>query len=281
MRPVSALSTSIGTLRRHPAIVGVLFGFSLVSTLLSATQIVSPLLGSLSVGLVYLGLPFVMAGLLAYIADALDGTPSFDTFLAAGKRHYVGLLVGGLIVVVATFIVYLVVGLLFVVGAVTVFSAGAGSFGPVTLAALAVLGLLAFLLVMIPLFLTQFYPAGVVIDGDGIADGFRRSLRLVRSEFRSILGFDLLTFAVSLIAQIPVAYLLYRAFDSMLGMAPAEMETFTIFDALSTTEIGLFFGLQLLTSTVVGSVLYTYYVAYYDELRSFTDEQSTPDTATA
>ena len=274
MRPVSALTRSVGTLRSHPTIVGVLFGFSLLSTALSATQLVNPLLGSLSVGLVYLVLPLLMGGLLAYIADALDGTPSLDTFLAAGKRHYVGLLVGGLLLAGATLIVYLVVGVLFVVGAVAVFGVAGGSFSLSTFAALAVLGLLAFVVVLIPLFLAQFYPAGMVIDGDGIADSFRRSLRLVRAEFRSILGFDLLAFGISLVAQIPLAFLFYSAFEEMLAQPQSELAGATVFEFLSTTELGLFFGLQLLTSTVVGSLLYTYYVAYYDELRSFTVERS-------
>lgn len=275
MRPVSAFSTSIATLRRHPAIVGVLFAFSLVTTLLSATQIVNPLLGSLSVGLVYLVLPFVVGGVVAFVAEALEGTPSFDTFLAAGKRHYVGLLVGGLLVAGATVVLYFVVGFVFVVGAVVVFSVGSGGFGTGTLAILGVLGFVAFVLVMIPLFLTQFYPAGIVINGDGIGDAFRRSLRLVRADFRSILGFDLIAFGISLLAQVPVAFLFYGAFDAMLGQPQSELAGANVFDYLGTTEITLFFVLQLVTSTVVGSVLYTYYVAYYDELRSFTAERGT------
>ena len=240
MRPVSALSTSVETLRDHPVIIGVLFAFSLVSTGLSAVQIVNPLAGSLSVGLVYLGLPFLMGGLLAMVAEAPVGDPSVDTFLVAGKRHYVGLLVGSLLVAAATVVLYLVVVAVFAVAAVAVFSVGGGGLGAGTIALLAVAGLLAYLFLMIPLFLTQFFPVGIVLDDDGIADAFRRSLRLVRTELRSVLGFDLLALAISLVAQIPVAVLVYRAFDVLADRPPSELETFTLFDALSTTEMASF-----------------------------------------
>jgi len=281
MKPVAALSRSIDTLQRNPVIVGILFAFSLLSTVASTVQMIHPLLIYLAMGVIYLGLPFLIGGLVAMVADGLTGRSSVDQFVSGGRSNYVGLFIGGLALGAVMLILYFVVGIAFVVFAAFVFGIGAaGGLGTTTLLVVAVFALVAFLVVLLPWFLTQFFPAAMVISGDGVADAFRRSLRLVRSEFLSIVGFDALAFLVGLVAQIPTMYVFYTVFQSGAFMAQAQTgAAVTVFDLMSTTQLALFFGSSLVAGTVVGSIMYTYYVAFYDELCSFTADATGPVSA--
>jgi len=281
MKPVAALSRSIDTLQRNPVIVGILFAFSLLSTVASTVQMIHPLLIYLAMGVIYLGLPFLIGGLVAMVADGLTGRSSVDKFVSGGRSNYVGLFIGGLALGAVMLILYFVVGIAFVVFAAFLLGIGAaGGLGTTTLLVVAVFALLAFLVVLLPWFLTQFFPAAMVISGDGVADAFRRSLRLVRSEFLSIVGFDALAFLVGLVAQIPTMYVLYTVFQSGAFMAQAQTgAAVTVFDLMSTTQLALFFGSSLVAGTVVGSIMYTYYVAFYDELCSFTADATGPVSA--
>ena len=267
MKPAGALTTGIDTLRRQPQIVAILFAFSLLSTGLSAAQFVNPLLAYPATGVVYLLLPFLVGGLVAYVAASMTETPSFGQFFAAGRDHYVGLLLGGLLLGVVTLVLYVLVAIVFFVAVVLVFGFALNAgLGTATLLVVALLSLVGFLVVLVPWFLSQFFPAAMVLDGDGVADSFRRSLSLVRSNVLSVLGFDLLAFVIGLFAQLPTAFLFYTSFDSMAMDAGSNTGMVSIFDYMSTTEAGLFLGSSLVISTAVGSVMYTYYVAYYREI---------------
>ncbi|QGA82707.1 hypothetical protein [Halomicrobium sp. LC1Hm] len=267
MKPAGALATGIDTLRRQPQIVAILFAFSLLSTGLSAAQFVNPLLAYPATGVIYLLLPFLVGGLVAYVAASMTETPSFGQFLAAGRDHYVGLLLGGLLLGVVTLVLYVLVAIVFFVAVVLVFGFALNAgLGTATLLVVALLSLVGFLVVLVPWFLSQFFPAAMVLDGDGVADSFRRSLSLVRSNVLSVLGFDLLAFVIGLFAQLPTAFLFYTSFDSMAMDAGSNTGMVSIFDYMSTTEAGLFLGSSLVISTAVGSVMYTYYVAYYREI---------------
>lgn len=269
MKPVAALSRSIDTLQRNPIIVAILFGFALVSTGISAVQMINPLLVYLAMGAIYLALPFLIGGLVAMVADGLTGKSSLDTFLSGGKSNYVGLLIGGLALGVVMMILYFVVLIALAIFAAFVLGIGmAGGLSTASLLIVAVFGLVGFVVVMLPWFLSQFFPAAMVISGDGVTDSFRRSVGLVRSEFLSIVGFDVLTFLISFVTQIPTIYLFYTVFQSR-DFQSQPVGT-TIFDLMSTTQLALFFGSSLVAGTIVGSLVYTYYVAYYDELCSFT-----------
>ncbi|WP_372479065.1 hypothetical protein ACAH01_09955 [Halomicrobium sp. HM KBTZ05] len=267
MKSAGALATGIDTLRRQPQIVAILFAFSLLSTGLSAAQFVNPLLAYPATGVVYLLLPFLVGGLVAYVAASMTETPSFGQFFAAGRDHYVGLLLGGLLLGVVTLVLYVLVAIVFFVAVVLVFGFALNTgLGTATLLVVALLSLVGFLVVLVPWFLSQFFPAAMVLDGDGVADSFRRSLSLVRSNVVSVLGFDLLAFVIGLFAQLPTAFLFYTSFDSMAMDAGSNTGMVSIFDYMSTTEAGLFLGSSLVISTTVGSVMYTYYVAYYREI---------------
>lgn len=88
-----------------------------------------------------------------------------------------------------------------------------------------------------------------------------------------MLGFDALAFLISLGAQIPTMYVFYTVFQSGAFTEQAQTgTTTTIFEVMSTMELTVFFGSSLIAGTVVGSIMYTYYVAYYDELCSSTAE---------
>jgi len=264
MKSAGALTSGIDTLRRQPQIVAILFAFSLLSTGLSAVQFVNPLLAYPATGVVYLLLPFFVGGLVAYVAASMTETPSFGQFLAAGRDHYVGLLLGGLLLGVVTLVLYVLVAIVFFVAVVLVFGFALNTgLGTATLLVVALLSLVGFLVVLVPWFLSQFFPAAMVLDGDGVADSFRRSLSLVRANVLSVLGFDLLAFVIGLFAQLPTAFLFYTSFDSMAMDARSSTGMVSVFDSMSTTEAGLFLGSSLVISTAVGSIMYTYYVAYY------------------
>ncbi|QCD66697.1 hypothetical protein GBQ70_13990 [Halomicrobium sp. ZPS1] len=267
VKPTGALSTGIDTLRRQPQIVAILFAFSLLSTGLSAVQFVNPLLAYPATGVVYLLLPFLVGGLVAYVAASMTDSPSFEQFLAAGRDHYVGLLLGGLLLGVVTLVVYVLVAIVFFVAVVLVFGAALNTgLGAATLSVVVLLSLVGFLVVLVPWFFSQFFPAAMVLDGDGVADSFRRSVSLVRSNAVSVVGFDLIAFVIGLLVQTPTAFLFYSSFDSMALDARSRTGMVSVFDYMSTTEVGLFLGSSLVISTVVGSIMYAYYVAYYREI---------------
>jgi len=277
MKPVGALSRSVGVLQRNPVIVGILFVFSLLSTVASSVQIVDPLLVYPSLGVIYLLMPFFVGGLIAFVHDGLDGAASLDRFVTAGKANYVRLLVGGLLLGVVTFVLYFVVAFVFVIGAAIVL--GTAGQGIATLAPIALVGLVALLIVLLPWFFSQFFPAMIVVDGDGIADSFRRSASLVRSQFLSVVGFDFLAFAISFVAQLPTFWLLYDTLSGETALMQPQTRSRTIFDLFSTSELTLFLGSSLLVGTLVGSLLYTYYVVYFDDLSTIARTPSAADDA--
>lgn len=262
MRPTAALSDGIGVLQRRPAIVGFVAAFALLATASAGTQFLHPLAVYPALGFVYLLLPFFFGGILAYVDAALDGRETSGVFARAGKRYYLRLVGGGIglaAMSVAAYLVAILVGVvLFFVGLAAV--GGGAPFDGLGLALL--LGLVGFLIVMVPNFLFQFFPAAIVLEDEGIVDSLRRSYGLVTANLRSVLGFVAIAFALSLLTMIPTAYLLAVSFDALSDVSPGQ----TIYDFLTRREAAIYLASAFVTTTIVGSITYPYYVAFFRRL---------------
>lgn len=259
----SSLSAGIGALKRNPVILALMFAYSLLAAGTSAVQIVDELLVYPAMLILYLLLPFFIGGVVGMIHDGLTGTSTLGRFLADGKAHYLSLFGGGLVLGLLTFALYFVVGIVGFI--IAMFVLGFGGMAGATSASVAVLavgGLIGLLIILLPWLFLQFFPAAVVVDDLGLVDSFKRSGGMVKSNFLSVVGFDALALLVSLVAQIPTAYLFYAVFQRAGGF-PADQ---TIFDVLSTTELGIYLAMTIVIGTIVGSILYPYYVAYYDQI---------------
>ena len=266
----SSLSTGIATTRRNPIVLGLVFAYSLVASALLSLQVVDPLLIVPGYLIVLAVLPFYLGGLIGTIHEGLDGRASLARFTAAGRSSYLSVLAGGIALFVLTFVAYIVaiiVGL--VLSVVLLGTAGLSGIGGVDgfsvalIAVLVLVGLFELFLIYLPAIVFQFFPAAVVVDGLGVADSFKRSAGLLRDNFLSVIGFDALTFAFGLLLNVPTAYLFYRAFSRSGTIEAGE----TIFDILSTTELVAYFGVTVVLGGLIGAVVQSYYVAYYDQLR--------------
>lgn len=259
----SSLSDGIDALQRNPLIVGLVFAYYLVSPALVGIQMVSPLLVVAVSFLLLFFFPFFLGGMIAMVQDGLRGRSSLGSFVAGGKSNYLPLLGGSIVLGIVMFVLYIVVA---IVGSIAaVFVLGAGSMAGVSSASIALLavgGLFGLLVVMLPWFFLQFFPAAVVVDDLGLVDSFKRSGGLVKSNFLSVVGFDGLAFLINLVAQVPGAYLFYRMFQAPDRFQQSQ----TVFDVLSTTELAIYLTSTVVLGTIVFSVLQAYYVAYYDQV---------------
>lgn len=259
----SSLSDGIGALQRNPLIVALVFAYSLLGAGMSAAQVVDQLLLFLAVLVFYLFVPFFIGGIIGMVHGGLRGGTSVRRFVADGKSNYLPLLGGGLLLGVIMFVLYVIVAIVGFIAAI--FVLGAGSMAGVTSASLVILaigGLVGLLIVMLPWFFLQFFPAALVVDDVGLVDSFKRSGGLARDNFTSVLGFDGLAFLINLVAQVPTVYLFYTMYNTPGGF----QQTQTIFDMFSPTELGIYLTMSVVLGTIVVSVLLAYYVAYYDQL---------------
>lgn len=258
-----SLSNGVGVLKRNPVILALMFAYSLLAAATSGVQVINELLVYPAMLLLYILLPFFIGGLVGMVHDGLRGTSTIGRFVAAGKSNYLSLLAGGIVLGFLTFAIYFVVAIIGFILAILVL--GFGSMADATSASIAVLvvgGIVGFLVIMLPWFFLQFFPAAVVVDELGLVDSFKRSGGIIKNNFLSVVGFDALAVLVSLVAQIPTGYLFYTAWQRRNGFGRTQ----TVFDLLSTTELALYLGMTVVIGTVVGSIMYPYYVAYYDQV---------------
>jgi hypothetical protein len=272
MGAISALSTTSRTLKRN----SVLFAIALIITLVSlAPSGISALLSPpvawilslpLSFLLFFLS-PFFLGGLLSMASEGIDGTTRFETFVAGGKDNYIRLfgamvllaiLFGAIAAIVTTGIAVTAVFVLGMnsAGAGGAMVGGAGSLGIVTL-----LGLLGALVVLLPMFLFQFYAPAVVVSDLGIVDSLKRSAGLVRRNLVSTLGYSAIIGLVGLVAGVSGAVVSMPSGFNRVGMA-----------SMASANPGLGIGfvvaalvVSVLVSTVVAAFGSVYQVAFYGE----------------
>jgi hypothetical protein len=141
---------------------------------------------------------------------------------------------------------------------------GAGGFGVLAVIGIAVVGLLLLVFVGVPLFFLQFYAAAIVVEECGIVDGFRRSVRLARDRWVSVLGFDGVLLALGTVTAV-VSLLVYPV---DLFAVPTEPGAGAPSATLSPDpfSIGAFLVWSLLSGTLLGGFQYVYYIAFYRSL---------------
>lgn len=266
MRPLAALEDGVSVAVRTPLLVAVFFALGLLGAASALVQQYEPLLALPYLGLTYLLLPFVIGGAIALVDAALDGRPSLDAFVGGGRDGYVSIFAGALVLGVLTGIVYFVVAVLMVVAiavlAGAVLASGGSDLGTATIAVVVAVTALGFLVMLLPWFFLQFFPAAVVLEDRGMDDAFTRSVELVKNNALSVVGFVLLAGLFGLLAQIPTAYMVYVAAQSPEGLQTSR----TMFELMSRTQLAIYLGATVLVGTVLGPISISYYVAYFRKL---------------
>jgi hypothetical protein len=202
MSAVQSLRTAVDALSRNPVLFLGGLVYALVVLPQRALQLAAiPLAPAALQLLTFFVTPFVVAGVVGLAREALDGDASFGTFTETGTDRYVDLLLGTLVelgIQLAFGIAFVVLALLAIV------AVGGGSVGPVGIlgAALGVVLAIAYLVV---LFLVQFYPVLVVVDGAGPVDAVTGSVAFVRSNVVSTLGYSVITVVLGGLAALPVS----------------------------------------------------------------------------
>lgn len=282
MAAIRSLQRAVGVLADNP----VLFVGGLVYAAVVAPQSVLSLLGIPVVpGLLqivtFFITPFVVAGIIGMAAEELRGSATLDTFTDVGKDRYLPLLLGNLVefgitvaIGVFAFVVLLVVVLVVGIGAMGAASGGSGAFGALGAVGLLVGGLGVLFVVLVAavvFFFIQFYPIAIVADGTDAVEGFRGSVRVVRANLVSTLGFSAINLVVGLLTSLPlVALFLLRGMNAPTtgpgaapdpGMGGAFGGGIASF--LSTPETIALAAVSLLFTVVLVPFRQTYATAFY------------------
>lgn len=261
MASLRALGAVPGTLRRNPVLFAPVIVVVAVQLPALALQRTNPFVVSLVASLVSLGslvaVPFVHAGLVAMVDEALDGRTSLATFREAGRAYYVSML-GAAVLLTA---VGLGLGVLVFLGAVAAFVVVVFVLrGDAAALFLAVAGLtlLAASFYLAVLFFVQFYGPAVVLEGRGAVEGVERSVALVRANPASVLGYTLLVGLgaafVGLLFGV-ASLLLTPSAASVLDLAPSAVG-----------GVVALLSVVVLVGTLAGGVYATYSVAFYRAL---------------
>lgn len=264
MGVIGSLSTGLGVLKRNPVIWILVFAYSLASAGLAGLQVVDPVLVLAGYAVLLFVVPFYLGGIIGTIAEGLRDSATVGGFFSAGTSNYLSIFGGSIVLGIITFVLYFVVGIVGLI--LAIFVLGFGSMADVTSAAIAVLavgGLIALLVVLLPWFFLQFFPAAVVVDDLGLVDSFKRSGGLVKGNLVSVVGFDLLAFLISLVAQIPTVYMAALSAEDPESLENAGQSALS---ALSTTELGIYLAMTVVLGTIVTAITQAFYVAYYDQL---------------
>lgn len=255
MTVVSAFKDGTIALRRNPTllIAGLLVGAG--SQLQSVGDLVeSPIVESVLMFAWILVFPFVLGGFIGMARSAIqDSDASLWQFINAGRTYYVRLLLATILFALC------IIGVMFALlplGFVTGFGFIAlGSISEMAGFGVAIGIMLVWLLVLlIVIMFIQFYDTAIVIENEGIADSFRRSVSLVRSNLKSVVGFSLVWLLLLNAFLIPEYLLQLTLTDT--GVADVLPFNFEI-----PIEILLPIGIVL--SAVGFAYFYTVYTAYY------------------
>jgi hypothetical protein len=252
---VSAFKDGYAALRANPILLvaGFLVGAG------SQLQYVDHLIGSplLSAGASLAWLivfPFVLGGFIGTARAAIEGTDASVTqFVTVARTRYVRLLLATVVfmlIILGTAIGLGLVG--FVVG---IGSMALGAIHEMAAFAAGVGSLLVWLVsVLVVIMFVQFYDAAIVVEDQGVTDAFRRSIGLVRSNLKSVVGFSLVWVALLNAFLIPEYLLQLTVTDA----APAEVVPVDL-----GIPIAVLLPIGVVLSTVGFAYFYTVYTAYY------------------
>jgi hypothetical protein len=236
--------------------------------------------------------PLIVAGAVGMAREAVaDGATSVDTFLRVARERYVSLLLAFLVRVGITVALGILAAIVFLLGTVVFFfvvglggaaaAPGAdpgalfGAVGVVGVVLVVVVVLVAALLFYGPLFFIQLFYVAVAADGAGAIDGFRRSIRVVRENLLSTLGFWAVRTTVGLLSGAPVAVfagLRLRQRVQSPGVTPAGEPLFSTVEVVGITLA------VLAVQVVVVPFQHTYATAFYGAAGGWTDDAEAGDT---
>ncbi|MFP8954519.1 hypothetical protein ACLI4Z_16350 [Natrialbaceae archaeon A-arb3/5] len=254
-------------LRNNPVLLAAGFALALVGQLstigeLSDSVAVDTLA---SVGF-FLAFPFVMGGFLGIALEAVrESDPSFGTFLRAGRTYYVRMLLATILFgLIAIAVMFGTFPLAIVGGGAWVF--GIDALGESAALALAILFVGSYLLVLlVVLMFVQFYDTAIVVEDNGATSSLSRSIRVVRSNLRSVLAFSFLWLVLLNTVLMPeVLFGSVRSDAVIAQLLPVDIG----FDPLFVVPI------SVAVTTVVGAYLYTVYTAFYVRIAADTDDSS-------
>ncbi len=282
MGAISAFERSLGALRRNPVLLVagfvVAIGAAIVTT---AWQIpfIGWLAGFLVASVVFFVEPFLAGGFLGMADEAVEGETKLNRFVSAGTEFYVSLLGARLLTLgitvaywVAVFVVMVVALLVLGIGADLVESgaeadaeAAAAGMGLLTLVGFFGLLFVAALLYYGVGLFVQFHPAAIVVDGYSLIDAIRESVRTVRSEPLTALGYSAVVWTVGIvIGGIPTLYITATGtFTQVMVLAEPEIGL-----AAVLLNLAIFFGLFVVIHTFVQAFVRTYHITTYRELRT-------------
>lgn len=271
MSALQSLRTAFGSLTSNP----VLFLAGLAYAVLVLPQSVLPLAGMQLAGtalqfLTFFVTPFLIAGIIGMAAEATaGGDTSLSTLTRVGKDRYVPLLIAKF-VQLGIYIAYAIAaGIAALIVAAIGFAAGVPLLAALALA-------LFFIGALVLQFFIQFFPVAVSVGDADAIDSFRVSLRLVRENLLSTLGYTVLTFlvsaAVSLVTAGPIYYQQLQALSQLQnmpqggagpGVGPGGMPTGMEMFQFSTQEILLLSVISLASMMLVFTFRQTYATAFY------------------
>lgn len=262
MAVISALHDAIDTLQRNPIlfVAAALYGAVQIPGWLlqvSGNPVLQLASSAYNMLLIFV-MPFFIGGLLAMAYEGLTGSTSLSRLWSAGKTYYLRLLAVMLLLLVVYFVVAIGVGFLAFAVLLSGATGNGVGLGGVSLAVLAVVGLIGLLLALVLVivgFLLQFYAQAVVVDDQDVVDSLKRSYAVVRRNLAAVIGFDIIAFVIGGIAGgLPVVYVF------LVGSGFESMET-----ASWGIRIG-FVVLSIVVTIVLGAFGTTYAVAFYDKV---------------
>ena len=273
MSAIAALSTAASALRQNPVIFAVALLFSVVSSVSILLQFLGGVLEIAWYVVWFVTWPFLLGGFIGLIHEGLGGRASLDTFVEDGKSNYVRLLLATILfaigmvgLVFAGMIAFIIVAVFGGVSAMAL-EGGAVLGARLLMIALVLIGMLIYLLLFAAI---QFYDVAIVVSGAGAVQSFGHSLRIFRHHFLSVIGFTLLFSAISLLGQLPGYVLYFLAIEFPGPEDPAATPT-----VASEPLLALSVGAMLVFGTLAFGFAYTYFVAFYDEVRSTVESTAT------
>ena len=273
MATIQSLTEAVGVLKRNPVVfvAGLIYAVVLLpQSALSALNI--PLVPTLLQILTFFITPFIVAGILGMTYEGRVRETSLDTFTKIGKKKYVSLLAGNLVIFVITVVFILLMVLLsfLVVGigfaAASAESALAGGVGIVSIAVF-LAAILVFLLVM---FFLQFWGPAIVADNVGVGPGFQRSVGLVKRNLLPTLGFGVLNLVINLALALPALALsllplLTGAGAETVGAA-GDVQSATQLGSSLLAQVGLI-AYSFVIAVVMTPFRLAFAVSFYDNHR--------------
>ncbi len=273
MATIQSLTEAVGVLKRNPVVfvAGLIYAVVLLpQSALSALNI--PLVPTLLQILTFFITPFIVAGILGMTYEGRVRQTSLDTFTKIGKKKYVSLLAGNLVIFVITVVfILLMILLAFIVAgigfaAASAESALAGGVGIVSIAVF-LAAILVFLLVM---FFLQFWAPAIVADNVGIGPGFQRSAGLVKRNLLPTLGFGVLNLVINLALALPALALALLPFLTGVGTgavgATGDLQSATQLGSSLLAQVGLI-AYSFVIAVVMTPFRLAFAVSFYDNHR--------------